>query len=428
MSEIRPERIKRRSINNHQNHYVKTLVPPIASPDTPNRIKPTNPVPSFMESIGLSSVSIPNTVQPDLMHGTDITFWDGVKRKFFLLRDKDLKSPFNDETFPGPVIRIPRGVIFHAKVHGHGPPPHTIHWHGIEPTPMNDGVGHCSFEVGDYTYQWQPNYIGTYFYHCHRNTTQHFEYGLYGGLIIEPPDAFEIGPGKNPGGYPRRTAANLESFPEITGFKGGQLESGDPHAMTVRYDKEAFWIFDDIDSVWMKEMDDPRAGMASVGSVPGENDRFAKADFHDFNPDYFFVTGVGFPAPKYSTGTITKRTVVAPAFNSGVSGMQITVEAEIDQNILVRVICAAYSKIKVSFPVDVIVIAYDGRALGVPPYGKYSYPYKVAKGEYIEMTTARRFDVLITATSPVNSFAEVSYFSHERPEFLFKGRIPFIIK
>ena len=52
---------------------------------------------------------------------------------------------------------------------------------------MNDGVGHCSMEIGNYIYQWQPNFIGTYFYHCHRNTMQHFEFGLFGTCSIDPP-------------------------------------------------------------------------------------------------------------------------------------------------------------------------------------------------------------------------------------------------
>ena len=114
--------------------------------------------------------------------------WDGKKLEFFLIANPDVTAA-NNGTFPGPTIRIPRGVVFHAHVTGHGQTPHTIHWHGIEPTAMNDGVGHSSMEIGEYTYQWQPNHIGSYFYHCHRNTIQHFEFGLYGFLIIEPPDA-----------------------------------------------------------------------------------------------------------------------------------------------------------------------------------------------------------------------------------------------
>ena len=155
------------------------------------------------------------------MKTEDIKMWDGKELEFFLIANPDVKEA-KDGTFPGPTIRIPRGVVFHAYVTGHGQTPHTIHWHGIEPSAMNDGVGHSSMEIGEYTYQWQPNHIGSYFYHCHRNTIQHFEYGLYGFLIVEPPDAFD---GPNAGGYPRRTAANLTEFTEFTDFIAGELRA-----------------------------------------------------------------------------------------------------------------------------------------------------------------------------------------------------------
>ena len=122
---------------------------------------------------------------------------------------------------------------------------------------MNDGVGHCSMEIGKYIYQWQPNFIGSYFYHCHRNTVQHFEFGLFGFLIIEPPDAYAR-PGLTAGGYPRRTAANLAAFPQFPGFVAGDLASGDPHAYTVPYDVEALWVW----TTWTP------TGTTSSGSRP----------------------------------------------------------------------------------------------------------------------------------------------------------------
>lgn len=416
--------IPREDVGQHLGHWVKAFNPPPASPETPDRVNPTNPVPEFMESLGLTQVSIPHTVQPDLMHGDDITMWDGRKLKFFLIRDNDAISPFNNGSFPGPIIRVPRGVIFHGKSRGHGPPPHTIHWHGIEPTPMNDGNGHCSFEIGDYTYQWQPNFIGTYFYHCHRNTVQHFEYGLYSGLFIEPSDAFDKGPGKNPGGYPRRTAANLNKFSQFPGFVGGTLDNGNPHAMTIPYDVEAFWALDDISSQWMTKMTNPRATFPRRGLKPGMNDEFKKGDFHDFNPDYFFVTGAGFPGKLKSSAAIAPGLTIPAALNSGVTGMQISVSAKIGQSVLIRTLCAAYSKVCIKFPVDVVVIAYDGRALGVPPYGDYNEAYLVPAGEEIKLTTARRCDVILRSDLAVDSFGEVSFFSHSSHEKLFTGNIP----
>lgn len=417
-------RVTRADVSQHLGHFVKAFNPPPASPDTPERLLPTNPVPEFMESTGLSKVSEPHTVHPDLMHGDDLTLWDGKKLRFFLIRDKDARSPFNNGSFPGPIIRVPRGVIFHGKTQGHGPPPHTIHWHGIEPTPMNDGNGHCSFEIGDYTYQWQPNTIGTYFYHCHRNTVQHFEYGLYSGLFIEPSDAYDRGPGKNPGGYPRRTAANLPEFP---GFVGGSLESGDPHAMTIPYDVEAFWAIDDIDSVWMTTMRDPRAAFPRRGLRPGENDEFKVGDFHDFNPDYFCVTGKWFPGRLGSSAILNDESTIPPALNSGVSGMQVSLNAKINETILIRILCAAYSVIKVKFPVDVTVIAMDGRAFGIPPYTSYSRPFVLKAGEEIRLATARRCDVVLRSDIAVDDFAEVSYYGHNNAQKLFTGKIPFRI-
>ncbi|MBI5507879.1 MAG: multicopper oxidase domain-containing protein [Deltaproteobacteria bacterium] len=422
-------RIPRQSIVGHEGEWVKMWDPPTASPATPELVAPTNPVPAFIASpaslVAGATNAIPNTVQRRLMHGLPLTMWDGKSVTFFVFSDPDIPST-SGGTFPAPTIRVPRGVIFHGATSAGGPPPHTIHWHGMEPTPMNDGVGHCSMEIGSYTYQFQPNFIGTYFYHCHRNTVQHFEFGLYGMLLVEAPDAYDPTDGKNVGGYPRRIAANIPPAPfpiQIPGFDSTPVHiinaaTGKPfpHAMTVPYDVEALWVLDDRDSVWSDLAPSAFTTFPRHGSQPGVNDLFhlnaGVSDFfafNDYKPDYFFVSGVNVPGAVGSPNpvAIPGNIVVPPALNSGVSGMQVSINAAVGQTVLVRCLDAAYAYAEITFPMDVVIIAFDGRALGVPPFGNYSSAYILPANTPIELTTARRFDALMRPTQ-VGSFSALA--------------------
>lgn len=121
----------------------------------------------------------------------DLRFDDGTEHEMM-----SPESGESDRAFPGPLIRLKEGQVFHARVEP-SKGPHTVHWHGVEPDPRNDGIGHTSFEIdGVYTYQWRPEAgwpgdpnlggAGTYFYHCHVNTTLHVQMGMFGPLIIDP--------------------------------------------------------------------------------------------------------------------------------------------------------------------------------------------------------------------------------------------------
>lgn len=148
--------------------------------------------------------------------------------------------------FPSPPIRVREGQIVHTVLNNEGMMwLHTIHHHGIEPSTENDGVGHTSFDVdGTYTYQWRASHAGTYFYHCHTNTPLHAEMGMYGALIVDPPE----GPGR--------------------------VYTGGPS-----YDAEAIWACDEIDSSWR--------GLDWDAGTCG-----ADAGLNDLNPDYFIISGV----------------------------------------------------------------------------------------------------------------------------------------
>lgn len=148
--------------------------------------------------------------------------------------------------FPSPIIRVREGQIVHTTLSNQGMMwLHTIHHHGIEPSDMNDGVGHTSFDVnGTYTYQWKASNAGTYFYHCHTNTVLHAEMGMYGALIVDPPDGIK------------------------RAFTNGPF-----------YDVEAIWAADEIDSSWHSKSWD-------AGTCGGD------AGLNNLRADYFIISGV----------------------------------------------------------------------------------------------------------------------------------------
>ncbi|MCU1562574.1 MAG: copper resistance protein [Arthrobacter sp.] len=121
-----------------------------------------------------------------------LRFPDGSEHEIWSFEDGK-----SGRQLPGPTLRLTEGQLFHGTIKP-SKKVHTIHWHGIEPDPRNDGVGHTSFEVtGHYTYQWRPETgqagnpnrggAGTYFYHCHVNTPLHVQMGMFGAIIVDPP-------------------------------------------------------------------------------------------------------------------------------------------------------------------------------------------------------------------------------------------------
>ncbi|HJZ61474.1 MAG TPA: multicopper oxidase domain-containing protein [Miltoncostaeaceae bacterium] len=177
----------------------------------------------------------------------DLVMPDGKKLRFWGFRDAN-----GPPVFPAPLIRASEGQIVHTLLHARKRV-HTIHHHAIEPDTFNDGVGHVSFEVNPrYTYQWKATTAGTYFYHCHVNTTLHFQMGMFGPLVIDPPG----GPG--------------------LAFTGGPT-----------YDVEAIWALYAADPVYRK--------LSHAAGLCGGD-----VGLNLFNPQYFFINGAAHPTTRTS--------------------------------------------------------------------------------------------------------------------------------
>lgn len=233
--------------------------------------------------------------------------------------------------------------------------------------------------------------------------------------------------------------------------------------MTVPYDVEAIWVVDDRDSRWSDLAPNPRDTFPFFGTMPGVNDNFhgnvgvdvIATDFfafNDFRADYWFVTGVPVPAARVDlggTGIGTINPAAAPplggiggaavpdglipaALNSGIAGTQIAINAQVGQTILIRALSASYNTGMITLPVDAVIIAADGRALGVPPCGQYNHAFLLPANTPIRLSVARRADALIRVSSPVNDFATVQFIDTRCGEtdpgpVLMTARIPFNI-
>lgn len=318
-------------------------------------------------------------VARNLLVNLDLVLPDREKVPMWILEDPD--DPVGGQVFPSKAIRTTEGDVVHARV-GSKVNTHTIHWHGIEPTPMNDGVGKHSFEIsGNFVYQFSTNQAGTYFYHCHKNTTLHFEMGLYGLFIVDP---------KKP------------DVPEAAGISGPPYKAGGPGFAAAfnppthvrKYDVEAFWVPDEIDSAWHVLGHDAFM-QKCVPDNPVAAKNFTQDGFlNNFRPDVFVMTGHG------------RR---AKGIGDSATFEKVAIKATVGQTILVRVLNAGYTIQEYTIGMPAEVIAMDGHPLGVPPAHSYSHPFTLATNQPFRLTSAMRHDLLITATQAGRFRARVDF-------------------
>ena len=98
---------------------------------------------------------------------------------------------FNEQV-PGPTLRIKEGDRVRINVRNRLPESTTVHWHGLILPNEMDGpaeITQAPIEPGNsFTYEFDVEQHGTYFYHTHDHVDRQQSLGLYGALIIDPLD------------------------------------------------------------------------------------------------------------------------------------------------------------------------------------------------------------------------------------------------
>lgn len=337
----------------------------------------------------------PDPVSPDrvifrnLLVNIDLSLPDGATVPMWILEDPEDGT----RTFPSKVIRVVRDEVVscHVKCIGNT---HTIHWHGIEPSPMNDGVGKHSFEVdGNFDYQLQPREAGTYFYHCHKNTVLHFEMGLYGLFIVDP----------------KAPAGAAVKAPYADGGPGFAAAFSPATGHVVPYDVEAFWVTDEFDSRWHTLGHNAFMMKCDPDNPVGPGNFTQDGFLNDFRADIFTVTGVLRRTGDSSPISAAESAMVAPTLRAG-------------QTLLARVLNAGYTRHVYTFGLDAELIASDGRAYGAPPFQQYSHPESLPAGKPYELTTARRSDFIFRPVSTGVFPVTVEYFHSVSGRKLYTAR------
>jgi manganese oxidase len=88
---------------------------------------------------------------------------------------------------PGPTLRCREGDLLRVRFTNASSHPHTVHFHGFHP-PSMDGIEPMVQPGETFTYEFKARPFGVHPYHCHvMSLKKHIHKGLYGTLIIDPP-------------------------------------------------------------------------------------------------------------------------------------------------------------------------------------------------------------------------------------------------
>lgn len=127
----------------------------------------------------------------ELPDGGTLDLTAGFVRKQVAGREIEMLA-FNGQ-HPGPLIRVEAETTIFVNFVNETPFPTAVHWHGIRLDNRFDGVPGVTQDAvppgGRFQYRIHFPDEGIYWYHPHHREDAQQELGLYGNLLVEPPDA-----------------------------------------------------------------------------------------------------------------------------------------------------------------------------------------------------------------------------------------------
>ena len=110
-------------------------------------------------------------------------------------------EPFDGFTLngqsPGPTIRATHGQLVEVVLRNEDVPDGvTLHWHGVDVPAAMDGVAGVTQDAvragESFTYRFVAEQVGTFWYHSHQASHPQVVGGMFGALILEPPDGPDV--------------------------------------------------------------------------------------------------------------------------------------------------------------------------------------------------------------------------------------------
>ncbi|HEY3089245.1 MAG TPA: multicopper oxidase family protein [Jatrophihabitantaceae bacterium] len=153
--------------------------------------RPDSPVAA--ESFPTDPTGLPEATRPallELVDGGELNLHLGPVAK--RLGDTTVRMLGYNGSIPGPTLKVQQGSEVTVNVTNDGDLDTTVHWHGLRLDNEYDGVPHETQTPipvgGSFTYKIRFPDPGLYWYHPHIREDYTQEMGLYGNILVVPPE------------------------------------------------------------------------------------------------------------------------------------------------------------------------------------------------------------------------------------------------